>query len=207
MSTTPDPRAVATLLRTRLREHHQIELSHAQCVELVAAQPALVTENAQPARSPAEADQLPWGARSTTIPILRIFSVEAALQFYVEFLGFTLDFGGPAGGEGTAYYGQVSRAHTTLHLTQVGYDPNPGATVMIWISGVGELREELDGRREHVRVWGPAVWVPDVEQAPWDARVLTIGDPFGNHLHFNEPNDSSLRAAVPRWSSEAPRSA
>ena len=61
--------------------------------------------------------------------------MDAALLFSVDFLGFRLDFGGPAGGPGTAYDGQVSRAVTTLHLTEVQDDPGPGATILIWIEG------------------------------------------------------------------------
>jgi uncharacterized glyoxalase superfamily protein PhnB len=41
--------------------------------------------------------------------------------------------------------------------------------------------------------------MPEIEQAPWDARVLTVADPFGNHLRFTEPNAEADRAAVPRW--------
>lgn len=52
-------------------------------------------------------------------------------------------------------------------------------------------------RREQVRVWGPAVWAPEIEDAPWGARVLTIADPFGNHLRFNEPDDPALKAGLP----------
>lgn len=99
--------------------------------------------------------------------MLRIFSVDAAWQFNVStFLGFKLDFGGPAGGPGTTWYGQVSRAATSLHLTEAHHDPGPGATVLISIDGVGGLREELNERRERVRRWGPAVWAPEIEDAP-----------------------------------------
>jgi uncharacterized glyoxalase superfamily protein PhnB len=74
-----------------------------------------------------------------------------------------------------------------------------GATVLVWLAGVDGLRDELNLRRERVRVWGPAVWAPEIEEAPWGARVLTIADPFGNHLHLNEPVDPGDRAALPRW--------
>ena len=29
---------------------------------------------------------------------------------------------------------------------------------------------------------------PGVEDAPWDAKVMEVGDPFGNKLRFSEPN-------------------
>jgi hypothetical protein len=76
--------------------------------------------------------------------------------------------------------------------------------VLIWIDGIVGLREALNERRDQVRVWGPAVWAPEIEDAPWGARVLTIADPFGNHLHFNEPDDPATRAGLPRWAPELP---
>ena len=43
---------------------------------------------------------------------------------------------------------------------------------------------------------------PQLEAAPWGARTLTIPDPFGNTLRFNEPDDPAERAGLPVW---APR--
>lgn len=192
-----DPKAMAKRLRSQLASSYGLELTHSQSLELIAQTHGLRDWNTLSAHA---GDALPWEASNATIPVLRIFSVDAALQFYVDFLGFRLDFGGPAGGEGTAYYGQVSRASTTLHLSEVAYDPGPGATVLIWLSDLDAWRDQLNERREDVRVWGPAVWAPTIEPAPWDARVMTLSDPFGNHFHFNEPNDAELRGRLPAWS-------
>lgn len=60
-----------------------------------------------------------------------------------------------------------------------------------------QLTDFVQGKNQ--RIWGLAVWVPDIEDAPWDARVLTLPDPFGNHLRFNEPNDPSTHATLPDW--------
>jgi catechol 2,3-dioxygenase-like lactoylglutathione lyase family enzyme len=199
-----DPKLMAKALRAELRGRYGVDASHAECLEIVARQHGVGNWNILAARLKSdEAAGLPWGAANATIPVLRVFSVEAALQFYVEFLGFHLDFGGPNAGPGTAYYGQVSRAGTTLHLTEVAYDPGPGATVLLWIDGIEQLRASLNERRDRVRVWGPAVWAPELETAPWGARVLTIADPCGNHLRFNEPVEPKERARLPRWSTPA----
>jgi hypothetical protein len=53
-----------------------------------------------------------------TIPILRIFSVEKAKEFYVGFLGFTVDWEHHFE-ENTPAYLQVSRAGLTLHLSEL----------------------------------------------------------------------------------------
>ncbi|MDG4827337.1 glyoxalase superfamily protein [Asanoa sp. WMMD1127] len=191
-----DPKQMAKALRGELRARYDVDAAHSECLEIVARQHGVANWNVLAARRPAA---LPWGAAASTIPVLQIYSVDEALRFYVEFLGFTLDFGGPAGGPGTAYYGQLSRGATTLHVTEVAYEAGPGATVFIWIDGIESLRETLNARREVVPVWGPAVWAPELETAPWGARVLTIADPFGNHLRFNEPTDPAERAALPNW--------
>lgn len=188
-----DAKAMAKVLRTEL-ERRGLTLAHGECLELVSRQLGAESWNHLAAHR-----GLPWQAVNPTIPVLRIFAVEQALQFYVEFLGFALDFGGPAGGPGTRWYGQVSRCGTTLQLTEHPYDAGPGATVLLWMSGLDALHGELDARRHDVPIWGPAVWMPEIEHAPWDARVLTVADPFGNHLRFTEPNAEADRAAVPRW--------
>jgi Glyoxalase superfamily protein len=188
-----DAKAMAEVLRGEL-ERRGVPLGHGECLELVSRQLGAESWNHLAARR-----ALPWQAQNPTIPVLRVFAVEPALQFYVEFLGFTLDFGGPAGGPGTRWYGQVGRCATTLQLSEHPYDASPGATILIWMSGLDGFRDELDARRHAVPVWGPAVWTPEIEHAPWDARVLTVADPFGNHLRFTEPDADEDRHAVPRW--------
>ena len=63
-----------------------------------------------------------------TIPILRIFSVEKAKEFYVGFLGFTVDWEHHIE-DNTPAYIQVSRAGLTLHLSEHHGDACPGSTV------------------------------------------------------------------------------
>lgn len=194
-----DAKAMAKVLRAELARH-RVPLSHGECLEIVSRQLGVDSWN----HLAAVGAGLPWKAANSTIPVLRVFAVEQALQFYVELLGCTLDFGGPAGGPGTPWYGQVSRGATTLQLSEHPYEPGPGATVLVWLSGLDALHTELDARRHSVPVWGPAVWIPEIEDVPWDARVLTLADPFGNHLRFTEPNAEADRAAVPSWAPQRP---
>jgi uncharacterized glyoxalase superfamily protein PhnB len=113
-----------------------------------------------------------------TIPILRIFSVEKAKEFYVEFLGFELDWSHRYG-EGFPAYMQVSRSGCTLHLSEHHGDATPGSALHIEMRGLDALKAELLGHdRPPVR--------PGIEDAPWGARVMTVIDPFGNRLLFNE---------------------
>ncbi|GIH07616.1 glyoxalase [Rhizocola hellebori] len=214
MRTFRDAKLMAKALRAEALARKQIDLSHSECLEIVARQfgfddwnilAAKIEQSAKSRIVRAEVDGPevtdPRRATSTTIPILRIFSEAKALEFYLEFLGFDLDFGGPSGGPGTPFYGQVIRAHSTFQLAEQPYDPGHGATVSISLADLDALHHELSLRRGEMgsRVWGPAVWVPDIEAVPWGARVLTIADPFGNHLRFLEPNDPLARKGLPRW--------
>ncbi len=63
-----------------------------------------------------------------TIPILRIFDVEKAKEFYVGFLGFTVDWEHHFE-ENTPAYLQVSRDDLVLHLSEHHGDCCPGSTV------------------------------------------------------------------------------
>ncbi|WP_210505187.1 glyoxalase superfamily protein [Naasia sp. SYSU D00057] len=143
---------------------------------------------------------LPWGARSVTIPVFRIFDVDTALAWYRDFLGFTVDFGDPVEGGDSLWFGQVSRGATSLHLSERPYEPSPGSTVDLWLTGLDAYRAGLDDRRRHVPVLGPAVWVQGPEEVPWNARLLALTDPFGNTLRLTEPLDPAERAALPDWS-------
>jgi catechol 2,3-dioxygenase-like lactoylglutathione lyase family enzyme len=207
VQSAPDPKNMAKALRSELGTRFDVDAPHSECLEIVARQHGVDNWNILAAQQQAGTESgtetvgeaLPWQARTSTIPVLRIFSVDPALRFYVDFLGFTLDFGGPNGGPGTAYYGQVSYASTTLHLAEAAYDAAQGATIFIWIDGIDGLRERLNHRRHEIPVWGPAVWTPEVEQAQWNGRALTVADPFGNHLRFGEPDDPAERAGLPHW--------
>ncbi|MFI7705348.1 glyoxalase superfamily protein [Nonomuraea sp. NPDC049480] len=210
MRTFRDAKAMAKVLRAELRDRCQVELPHSACLEIVARQFGLDNYNILSAKlheSPrtGTARRTPF-SEETTIPVLRVFSEEAAKEFYVDFLGFTLDFGGPAGGPGTPFYGQVSRAGATLHLTEQPYQAGPGSTVDIWLAGLDDLRQELVTyvQVKNYRLWGPAIWVPAIEEAPWDARLLVLTDPFGNHLRLSEPKDPAAHAFLPHWTAVAP---
>lgn len=202
MRTIRDAKAMAKALRAEITARTQVDLSHSDCLEIVARQFGVDNWNILSARiqegGPEEVPR--WRtdfAPTTTIPVLRIFSEQTAKAFYVDFLGFTLDFGGPAGGPGDPFYGQVSRPGATLQLTEQPYEPGPGATVDIWLTGLDDLRDELIAR-DH-GVFGPALGVPPIGEVHWGARVLIIADPFGNHLRLSEPLGPAGRAHLPRW--------
>ncbi len=120
------------------------------------------------------------------IPILRIFSIEKAMAFYVDFLGFKVDWEHRFE-DNLPLYAQISRAGLRLHLSEHYGDACPGATVFIWMRGIADYHAELTAKNN-------AFCRPGLEDAPWDAKVMQVTDPFGNRLRFSEPN----RADDPR---------
>ena len=113
-----------------------------------------------------------------TIPLLRIFDVAKAREFYVDFLGFRVDWEHRFEPNAPLYM-QVSRDTCVLHLTEHHGDCCPGATVFVRVTGLDELHGELTAS-------GYRYMRPGVELAPWNAKVMEVVDPFGNRLRFNE---------------------
>jgi catechol 2,3-dioxygenase-like lactoylglutathione lyase family enzyme len=112
------------------------------------------------------------------IPLLRIFSVERAREFYLGYLGFSLDWEHRFEPQAPLYM-QVSRDGLVLHLTEHHGDCCPGATVFVRATGLLGLCAELQSKDyPYLR--------PGLEPTPWGAEELQVTDPFGNRLRFNE---------------------
>ena len=113
-----------------------------------------------------------------TIPLLRIFDVAKARQFYVDFLGFAVDWEHRFEAQLPTYM-QVSRAGLTLHLTEHHGDACPGSTVFVWMTGIEAFHREITSRNySYLR--------PGIETTFYDSRCVEVIDPFGNRIRFNE---------------------
>lgn len=120
-------------------------------------------------------------SRFRAVPILRIFDVAKAKEFYVDYLGFHIDWEHRFEPD-LPLYMQVSREGLELHLSEHHGDCCPGATVLVRAADVSGLHAELTARNYgYLR--------PGVEIAPWNAKVMEVIDPFGNRLRFNESLD------------------
>lgn len=115
---------------------------------------------------------------SQVIPILRIFDEAKALEFYVEWLGFTIDWTHRFD-ENAPIYMQISSNGVVLHLSGHHGDSTPGAKVFIECDGVREFHKELNDKKYKYNR-------PGLEQEPWDSISVTVVDPFMNRLVFNE---------------------
>nr|WP_239025386.1 glyoxalase superfamily protein [Pontivivens ytuae] len=116
------------------------------------------------------------------IPILRIFSPAKATEFYVDFLGFGVDWEHRFS-KNAPLYMQISRGQTVLHLSEHHGDASPGGTVFVWMEGIEAYHAELISKNY-------AYNRPGIEDAPWNARVMHALDPFGNRLRFSELKQS-----------------
>ena len=114
-----------------------------------------------------------------TTPILRIFDEAKAREFYVDFLGFAVDWQHRFG-DGFPLYLQVSRDGSILHLSEHHGDCSPGSAVRIQTEAIDALHRELDAKKYRYAK-------PHLEEAAWGDRLMSIVDPFGNRLTFFEP--------------------
>ncbi|MFT4033789.1 MAG: glyoxalase superfamily protein [Siphonobacter sp.] len=112
-----------------------------------------------------------------TIPLFRIFDQHKALEFYIDWLGFRVDWS--HGHPDMPLYMQVSLGNLILHLTEHHGDCCPGAKAFVNCTGLKAYHQQLlDKQYKYNR--------PGIELAPWNAYTVTVIDPFGNKLLFSE---------------------
>lgn len=111
-----------------------------------------------------------------TTPILRIFDETRAREFYLDFLGFRLDWEHRFE-PGLPLYMQVSSGACVLHLSEHHGDASPGAALRIQTTALDAYQASLLAKAyRYAR--------PGTEDTPWGTREMTIRDPFGNRLVF-----------------------
>jgi len=113
-----------------------------------------------------------------TVPILRIFDVQKAKEFYCGFLGFKVDWEHRFE-PGLPVYMQVSRGDLRLHLSEHHGDGSPGIHVFVEMTGVEELHREATTTSYRFLK-------PGLNDEFYGARSMNVTDPFGNRLCFNE---------------------
>lgn len=110
------------------------------------------------------------------IPVLRMYDVEATTRFYVDYLGFTLDW---QEGEGDRpVYMRVSRGPVALHLSSHAGDGTPGTAIVIQVDDVTALHQELHAKNYpfmHPRIEPRGI-----------GREVTVLDPASNQVRFFE---------------------
>jgi predicted enzyme related to lactoylglutathione lyase len=111
------------------------------------------------------------------IPVLRMFDVERTKDFYLGFLGLTVDWEHRFEPQLPLYL-QVSRVALTLHLSEHHGDGSPGIVVFAPIEGIDAFHAEISAKGYgHMR--------PGIVDQPW-GREMQVWDPSGNRIRFCE---------------------
>lgn len=108
-------------------------------------------------------------------PIIRMFDEQKARDFYIDYLGFSVDWEHRFE-EGLPLYMQISRSDCVLHLTEHHGDCTPGAAMRIKTDDVVAFHQELHQKNPK---YGPII-----ERMPWCTDDMSLKDPFGNTLTF-----------------------
>lgn len=116
------------------------------------------------------------------IPLIRIFDYVKAIEFYVDWLGFSIDWEHRFHDDAPLYLG-ISLGSLSLHLTEHHGDCSPGAKV--FIEGFENIQEYHRGLKSKEYKYnnlgiGPAFYDPKM-------LCFEVTDPFGNKLWFNGP--------------------
>ncbi|RXZ80678.1 VOC family protein [Paenibacillaceae bacterium] len=117
--------------------------------------------------------------KNSVIPILRIFDIQLAKAFYLDYLFFKLDWTHQFDNNAPLYV-QISWGSCVIHLSEHHGDCTPGAALRIAVDQIEQLHEAL-----HSKAYPYAN--PGLETTPWNTREVTVTDPFGNRLMFYEP--------------------
>lgn len=113
------------------------------------------------------------------IPILRSFDEAKAREYYLDFLGFKLQFEHRFSPDAPLYMG-VERDGCVLHISEHFGDGTPGAFVRIEVPDVHSYCAELNAKAyKNAR--------PGVQRQEWGQDDMSIRDPFSNNLIFCTP--------------------
>ncbi len=120
---------------------------------------------------------------ATVKPVLRIFDYQKAIDHYITWLGFQVDWEHRFE-EGAPVYLQVSFRDIVLHLSEHSGDGTPGSNVFIDdFKGLAAYHQELISKEYKYNR-------PGKEKPFFDKKALcvTVIDPFHNQLILVERN-------------------
>lgn len=117
------------------------------------------------------------------IPIVRIFDETLAREFYVDYLGFQVDWERRFE-PGLPLYMQVSRDGCVLHLSEHHGDCCPGGSMRVTVEGLERFHTELMAKPyRKIR--------PGIDKTSFGTRDVKVSDPFGNRIIFTDTDDGA----------------
>lgn len=119
---------------------------------------------------------------SKIIPLFRVFDETKAREFYIQYLGFTLDWEHRFD-DSAPLYMQITKDSLTIHLTEHYGDCSPGAAIRVEMEGIEDFHKQLLSQNYPYSR-------PGIEIAPWNSKEVCVTDPFGNRITFYEELES-----------------
>lgn len=116
-----------------------------------------------------------------TIPILRIFDYQKAIEFYVDWLGFKIEWEHHFD-ENTPVYMEVTKDELTLHLSEHHGDGTPGTKVFVWCTDLKPYHQQLIDKKYKYNK-------PGFDETFYNSWCVEVIDPFGNQIMFNEKKE------------------
>ena len=83
----------------------------------------------------------------SVVLIIRIFGITKADKFYLEYLGFEVDWNHHRFDNHAPIYSRISRGNLTLHLSEHHGDGSPVVQIRIMMRGIEEYHCELGEAR------------------------------------------------------------
>ena len=179
-----DAKLMAQTLRDNLKTK-DVSLAVGESLELVARQFGYDNWNVLAAKIGAAGDAA-GVAFQKIIPIIRIFDEAKALEFYVDWLGFEVQWKHRFD-DNAPLYMEATRGDLALHLSEHHGDASPGSTVFVWMTGLDAFHRELLGKSYR---YGR----PGIEDGPGNFRTVQVHDPFGNRIRFSERKPAEAAA-------------
>lgn len=115
---------------------------------------------------------------TTVIPVLRIFDVAKAKEFYIDWLEFVVDWEHTFDSNAPVYM-QISKGGAIFHLSEHYGDGTPGSHVFIWCTHLEAFQKNL--LQKNYKYFRPGL-----ETTFYNSISMDVLDPFGNKLSFNE---------------------
>lgn len=173
--TLKDAKTAARTLRRSLAET-DISISHGRALEIVSQQLGFTDWNTASARLSAVRP-----GTGAPVPVLRIHDEGLATEFYLDYLGFTVEWEHRFE-PGMPLYLRICRDETTLDLSEHHGDGTPGTVAWVPIANAATFLAEIS-TRSHPRL------NPGIDHDAPGGPTIEITDPFGNVLRLCETND------------------
>jgi len=109
---------------------------------------------------------------------VRIFDYKKAIEFYIDWLGFKIEWEHRFD-ENAPVYMEISKNGMTIHLSEHHGDGTPGTHVFAWCNDIREYHNELIEKKYKYNR-------PGLEKTFYGTLAFVANDPFNNKISFNE---------------------